>query len=59
MASAIQGKGVIPTLDALVKQLFKSLDTKYEFARKFGLSEEQFMKAIRDNFRKNAGEVVK
>ncbi len=59
MASAIEGKGVIPTLDALVQLLFKSLDTKYEFARKFGLSEEQFMKAIRDNFRKHPGEGVK
>lgn len=54
MASALEGKGVIPTLDALVKLLFQNLETKYDFSRKFGLTEEQFMKAVRDNFRKAA-----
>lgn len=59
MASAIEGKGVVPMLDTLVRLLFRTLDQKYEFSRKFALSEAQFMDAIRSNFRKQPGEVLK
>ncbi len=59
MASAIEGKGVVPMLDTLVRLLFRTLDQKYEFSRKFTLSEAQFMDAIRSNFRKQPGEVLK
>ncbi|MCW5829169.1 MAG: hypothetical protein KIT79_07615 [Deltaproteobacteria bacterium] len=59
MASAIEGKGVIPTLDALVRRLFQSLEARYEFSRKYGLTEEEFMSAVRSNFRRPSGEVTK
>lgn len=48
-AVAVQGKGVMETLHACVRLAFRQLNKKYEFERKFGLSEKEFLTSIFKN----------
>jgi signal recognition particle receptor subunit beta len=49
-AIALRGEGVIETYRELMRVLYRSLDEKYDFATKFGLSEEDFLKGLLRNF---------
>jgi len=42
-AVAINGEGVVETFEGLVRLMFKSLNDKHDFTRKFGITEEQFL----------------
>ena len=50
LAVAMKGEGVVETFEALAEQLYDSLDKKYEFARKFNLTREDFLAAMHANF---------
>ncbi len=54
-AIANRGEGVIETFRGLVSLLYHSLDEKHDFAAKFGVSEEDFLKGILRNFAKAEG----
>ncbi|MFZ9885943.1 MAG: GTP-binding protein [Myxococcota bacterium] len=54
-AVAIRGEGVIEPLFALLKLTFRNLNSKHDFAGKFGLSEAQFLRNIFSHM--NVGEV--
>ncbi len=54
-AIANRGEGVIETFRGLVSLLYRSLDEKHDFAAKFGVSEEDFLKGILRNFAKAEG----
>ncbi len=45
-AIAIRGEGVLETLFALLRLTFRNLTTQYDFEGKFGLSEQEFLRAI-------------
>lgn len=45
-AVAIRGDGVLETLFALLRLTFRSLNRQYDFEGKFGLSEQEFLRAI-------------
>ncbi len=49
-AVAIRGEGVIETYRELMSVLYRSLDEKHDFATKFGLTEEDFLKGLMGNF---------
>ena len=49
-AVAVRGEGVIETFRALMHELYRSLDEKHDFATKFSLSEEDFLKGVMRNF---------
>jgi signal recognition particle receptor subunit beta len=42
-AAAINGEGVVETFEGLLRLMFKSLNEKHDFTRKFGVTEEQFL----------------
>lgn len=48
-AMAVQGKGVIETLHACLRATFKALTQKYDFERKFGLTEAEFLRSVFKN----------
>ena len=48
-AVAVQGKGVLETLYMAVKVTFRQLNARYEFERKFGLTEKEFLRSIFKN----------
>ncbi|MBI5495251.1 MAG: MglA protein [Deltaproteobacteria bacterium] len=48
-AVAVEGKGVMETLYATVKATFRALNARYEFERKFGLTEKEFLHSIFKN----------
>ncbi|MEW5851469.1 MAG: ADP-ribosylation factor-like protein [Myxococcota bacterium] len=48
-AVAVEGKGVLETLYAVLKASFQALNTKHDFERKFGLQERDFLRAIFKN----------
>ena len=50
LAVAMKGEGVTETFEALAEQLYDSLDKKYEFAKKFKLTREDFLVAMHSNF---------
>ena len=50
-AVAIKGEGVIETFAALLERLYRHLDERHSFSRKFGVSEEQFMSGMLQNLR--------
>jgi len=52
-AVAVQGDGVLETLQGLLELLFSDLDTRYDFATKFNLSGDEFISAL---FRDRTGE---
>ncbi len=45
-AVALRGEGVIETFEALLEQLYRSLDERHDFARKFGISLDDFMQGV-------------
>jgi len=50
-AVAVRGEGVIETFRELMRVLYRSLDEKHDFAAKFGVSEEDFLKGVLRNFK--------
>lgn len=48
-AVAIRGEGVLETLHALLKLTWKSLEEKHDFARKFSVTEDEFLKNVFKN----------
>ncbi len=52
-AVATRGEGVLETYRELMRVLYRSLDEKHDFATKFGLSEEDFLKGVMSNFSHN------
>ena len=48
-AVAVQGKGVLETLYMALKSTFRHLNQRYEFERKFGLTEKEFLRSIFKN----------
>ena len=49
-AVAVRGEGVVETFRALARELYRSLNEKHDFATKFGVSEEDFLKGVLANF---------
>jgi signal recognition particle receptor subunit beta len=49
-AVAVRGEGVLETFRELMRLLFRSLDEKHQFAVKFGVAEEDFLKGVLANF---------
>ena len=49
-AAAIRGEGVIETFRELLSRLYRSIDERYDFGGKFGVSEEDFLKGVFGNF---------
>ncbi len=49
-AVAIRGEGVRETFRELLRQLYRSMDSRHGFGEKFGLSEEDFLKGVFSNF---------
>jgi len=49
-AVATRGEGVVETFRALMCELYRSLDEKHDFATKFGLGEDDFVKGVMRNF---------
>jgi hypothetical protein len=45
-AVAIRGEGVLETLYALLKLAYRSLNARYEFEGKFGISEAEFLRGV-------------
>jgi signal recognition particle receptor subunit beta len=49
-AVATKGIGVIETLEALLARLYRDLDQRHDFGRKFSLDEQTFLDGIMDYF---------
>ena len=49
-AIAVRSEGVLETFRELMRALYRSLDSKHDFAAKFGVSEEDFLKGVLHNF---------
>jgi len=49
-AVAMRGEGVLETFQALMKELYRSIDHKHGFSEKFGVSEEAFLSGVLDAF---------
>ncbi len=45
-AVAVRGEGVVETFEALLGCLYRSLDERHDFARKFGIGEEDFLRGV-------------
>lgn len=45
-AVAVRGEGVVETFRELLRLLFRSLDARHDFARKFGVTEEKFLSSV-------------
>jgi signal recognition particle receptor subunit beta len=52
-AAAIRGEGVLETFRELLRQLYRSMDSRHGFGEKFGLSEADFLKGVLSNFAKS------
>jgi signal recognition particle receptor subunit beta len=50
-AVSINADGVVETFEALVRLMFKSLNERHDFQRKFGVTEEQFLQSILKSFK--------
>ena len=50
-AVATRGEGILETFRELMRVLYRGLEEKHDFSRKFGLSEEDFLKGVMKNFR--------
>ena len=53
-AVAIRGEGVLQTFRELLRLTYRHLDHKHQFAQKFGLAEEDFLKGVLHNFQEAA-----
>ncbi|MFP6628605.1 MAG: hypothetical protein VCC67_06160 [Myxococcota bacterium] len=49
-AVALRGEGVVETLRELMRGLYRSLRDRHDFELKFGVSEEDFLKGVLNNF---------
>ena len=49
-AVAVKGEGVIETFQTLMERLYRSLDERHDFGRKFGLTGDGFMEAVSGQF---------
>jgi signal recognition particle receptor subunit beta len=49
-AVAIRGEGVLETFRALLRSLYRSMEERHSFGEKFGVSEEDFLKGVFENF---------
>jgi mutual gliding-motility protein MglA len=49
-AVAIRGEGVRETFRELLRQLYRCIDERHRFGEKFGVSEEDFLKGVFNNF---------
>jgi signal recognition particle receptor subunit beta len=54
-AVATKGEGVLETFRELLRFTYRGLDARHDFANKFGVSEEDFLKGVLANFRRGAG----
>ena len=51
-AVAMRGEGVLETFRELLRLAYRSLDARHDFAQKFGVSEEDFLKGVLQHFRR-------
>jgi signal recognition particle receptor subunit beta len=51
---ATRGEGVIETFRELLRLTYRQLDVKHQFAEKFGVSEEDFLKGVLQNLASSA-----
>jgi signal recognition particle receptor subunit beta len=49
-AVATRGEGVLETFRELLSGLYRAIDTRHHFGEKFGVSEEDFLKGVFENF---------
>jgi signal recognition particle receptor subunit beta len=49
-AVAIRGEGVLETFRELLSGLYRAIDARHGFGEKFGVSEEDFLKGVFENF---------
>ncbi len=54
---AVRGEGVFETFRELMRVLYRSLDEKHDFAAKFSVSEEDFLKGVLCNFQPSGDSV--
>jgi signal recognition particle receptor subunit beta len=45
-AVAVRGEGVVETFEALLGQLYQHLNERHDFARKFGIRQEDFLQGV-------------
>ncbi len=45
-AVALRGEGVVETFEALLGTLYRHLDRRHDFAKKFGIAEDQFLEGV-------------
>ncbi len=45
-AVAVRGEGVVETFEALLGQLYKHLNERHDFERKFGIGQEDFLQGV-------------
>jgi len=53
-AVATRGEGILETFRELMRVLYRGLEERHDFSRKFALSEEDFLKGVMKNFRASA-----
>jgi signal recognition particle receptor subunit beta len=53
-AVATKGEGVLETFRELLRFTYRSLDARHDFAQKFGVSEEDFLKGVLANFKRGS-----
>ena len=46
-AVATKGEGVLETFRELLRLTYRGLDARHDFAQKFGVTEEDFLKGVR------------
>jgi hypothetical protein len=51
-AVATKGEGVVETFRELLRLAYRNLDARHDFAQKFGVSEEDFLKGVLSHFRR-------
>ena len=50
-AVAIRGEGVLETFRELLRLVYRHIDERHDFAQKFGVSEEDFLKGVFQSFK--------
>ena len=54
-AVATRGEGVLETFRELLRLCYRALDARHDFAQKFGVSEEDFLKGVLQHVRRPPG----